>query len=137
MQFQISFRRKTGKEMPESSRFEFIKKFSVNNFALPDAEDNTSSALNRGGRAGLPLLRTLLANRQRSREPSFWEIMDSFVKIGICKFGSFKNPFATITSLSELSFRFRRATLLVQMKSDLYELWQQHKQLKTMEMSKA
>ena len=26
----------------------------------------------------------------------------------ICQFGSFKNPFATITSLSELYFRFRR-----------------------------
>ena len=31
-------------------------------------------------------------------------------------FGSFKNPFATITSLSELYFRFRRFILLVQMK---------------------
>ena len=36
--------------------------------------------------------------------------------ISICKFGSFKNSFATITSLSELYFRFRRFTLLVQMK---------------------
>ena len=34
--------------------------------------------------------------------------------ISICKFGSFKNPFALITSLSELSFRFRRFILLVQ-----------------------
>ena len=33
----------------------------------------------------------------------------------ICKFGSFKNPFAAITSLSELYFRFRRFILLVQM----------------------
>ena len=30
--------------------------------------------------------------------------------------GSFKNPFATITSLSELYFRFRRFILLVQIK---------------------
>ena len=29
----------------------------------------------------------------------------------ICKFGSFSNPFATITSLSELYFRFRRFIL--------------------------
>ena len=34
----------------------------------------------------------------------------------ICKFGSFKNPFATITSLSELYFTFRRFILLVQTK---------------------
>ena len=34
--------------------------------------------LNRGGIADLPLLRTLLAIRQKSQEPSFWEV-DSFV----------------------------------------------------------
>ena len=36
--------------------------------------------------------------------------------ISICKFGSFKSPFATITSLSELYFRFRRFILLLQKK---------------------
>ena len=39
-----------------------------------------------------------------------------FCFISICKFGSFKNPFATITSLSELYFRIRRFILLVQTK---------------------
>ena len=54
----------------------------------------------------------------------------------ICKFCSFKNPFATITGLSELYFRFRRFVLLVQTKkSDFCELWQQCKLLKTMEVS--
>ena len=48
--------------------------------------------------------------RAESREPSFWEVMDSCF-ISICKFGSFKNPFATITSLSELFFRSRRFIL--------------------------
>ena len=70
---------KTGKELPESSRLEFLEKFSANNFTLLDAEDNTSRLLNRRGIADLPLLRTLLAIRQKSREPSFWEVMDSFV----------------------------------------------------------
>ena len=46
---------------------------------LSNAEDNTSGSLNRGGIADLPLLRTLLAICQKSREPSFWEVMDSFV----------------------------------------------------------
>ena len=63
--------RKTGKEIPESSRLEFLEKFSANKFALSDAEDNTSGALNRGGLADLPLLRTLLAILQKSREPRF------------------------------------------------------------------
>ena len=81
MQFQISSRRETGKEILESSRFEFLETFLANNFALSDAEDNTSGPLNRGGIADLPLLRTLLAIRQNSREPSFWEVMDSFVLV--------------------------------------------------------
>ena len=38
---------KTGKEIPESSRLEFSETFSTNNFALLDAEDNTSGPLNR------------------------------------------------------------------------------------------
>ena len=70
---------KIGKEMPESSKLEFLEKFSENNFALSDVEDNTSGLLNRGGIANLLLLRTVLAIPQKSREPSFWEVMDSFV----------------------------------------------------------
>ena len=32
---------KAGKEIPESSRFEFLKKFFGNSFALSEAKDNT------------------------------------------------------------------------------------------------
>ena len=59
---------KTGKEIPESSRLEFLEKFSANNFALSDAEDNTSGPLNRGDIVDLHLLITLLAIRQKPRE---------------------------------------------------------------------
>ena len=52
---------KTGKEIPDSSRLEFLEKFSANNFGLLNAEANTSGSLNRGGIVDLPLLRTLLA----------------------------------------------------------------------------
>ena len=79
--FRLVLEGKTGKEIQESSRFEFLEKFLANNLALSDAEDNTSSPLNRGGIADLPLLRTLLAIRQKSREPSFWEVIDSFVLV--------------------------------------------------------
>ena len=57
--FKLVLEGKTGKKIPESSRLEFLEKFSANNLALSDAEDNTSEPLNRGGIAGLPLLRTL------------------------------------------------------------------------------
>ena len=64
--FKLVLEGKTGKEIPESSRLEFLDKFSANNFAISDAEENTSGLLNRGGVADLPLLRTLLAIHQKS-----------------------------------------------------------------------
>ena len=77
--FRLVLEGQIGKELPESSRLEFLEKFSAHNFPLSDAEDNTSGPLNKGGIADLPLLRTLLAICQKSQEPSFWEVMDSFV----------------------------------------------------------
>ena len=72
---------KLGKEISESSTLEFLEKFLADNFALSDAENNTSRLLNRGGIADLPLLRTILAIHQKFWEPSFWEVMDYFVLI--------------------------------------------------------
>ena len=64
--FRLVLEGKTGKEIPESSRLEFLEKFSANNFALSEAEDSTSGPLKRGGIADLPLLRTLLAIHRKS-----------------------------------------------------------------------
>ena len=69
--FRLVLEGKTGKEIPESSREEFLEKFSVNNFALSDAEDKTFGPLNKAGRANLCLLGTLLVIHQKSRKPSF------------------------------------------------------------------
>ena len=77
--FRLVLDGKKGKEIPESSRLEFLEKFSANNFALLDAEDNTSRPVNRRVIADLPLLRKLLAICQKSQELRFWEVMDSFV----------------------------------------------------------
>ena len=63
--FRLVLQGKTGEEIPESSRLEFLEKLLANNFALPDAEGNTSGPLNRRGIADLPLLRTLLAVCQK------------------------------------------------------------------------
>ena len=54
--FKLVLEGKTGKEIPESSRLEFLEKFLANNFALSDAEDNTSIPLTRGGIVDLPLI---------------------------------------------------------------------------------
>ena len=40
--FRLVLEEKTGKEIPESSRLQFLEKFLANNFVLSDAEDNTS-----------------------------------------------------------------------------------------------
>ena len=77
--FKLVLEGKSDKEIPESSRLEFLKKFSAKNYGLSDAEGNTSRPLNRGCIADLPLLRTLLAICQKSQEASFWEVMNSFV----------------------------------------------------------
>ena len=68
--FKLVLEGKTGEEIPESSRLEFLEKFSANNFALSDAEDNTSGPLNRGGMTDLPLLNTL-SNSPKVTRPKF------------------------------------------------------------------
>ena len=64
--FKLVLEGKTGKEIPESSRLEFLEKFLANNLALSDAEDNTSGPLNKGGIANLAMLTTLITIRQMS-----------------------------------------------------------------------
>ena len=44
--FKLVLEGKAGKEVPESSKLEFIEKFSANDFAVSDAEDNTCGSLN-------------------------------------------------------------------------------------------
>ena len=112
--FRLVLEGKTGKEIPESSRFEVLQKFLANNFALSDAEDNTSGPLNRGGIADLPLLRTLLAIRQKSREPSFWEVMDSFVLVAYASLAASRTLLQRL--LACLNFKFRRFILLIRFK---------------------
>ena len=112
--FRLVIEGKTGKEIPESSRLEFSEKFLENNFTLSDEEDNTSVPLNRGSIADLPLLRTLVAIHQKSREPSFSEVMNSFVLLvyaSLAASRTFSNDYYT-----KLYFRFRWFILLVQTK---------------------
>ena len=66
--FKLVLEGNTGKEIPESSRLEFLEMFSAKNFTLSGAEDNTSRPLARAGIADFPLLRTLSEIRQ-SQEP--------------------------------------------------------------------
>ena len=69
--FRLVLEGKTGKAIPESSKLKFLEKFSANNFALSDAEHNSSGPLSRGGMADLPFMRTPLTIPQKSWEPGF------------------------------------------------------------------
>ena len=60
--FRLVLDGKIGKDIPESPRLEFLVKFLAHNFVLSDTEKHTSG----GGMADLPLLRTILAIRQKS-----------------------------------------------------------------------
>ena len=76
--FKLVLEGKAGKEIPESSRLEFLEKFSENNFALSDTEGNTSSPLNRGIEdlaASITLFQRLIACLNftlKSEYLSFW-----------------------------------------------------------------
>ena len=102
--FKLVLEGKTGKELPESSRLEFLEKILANNFDLSDAEDNTSGPLNRGGIADLPLLRTQLAIRQKSREPGFCEVMDSSVFVAYTRLAALHSLTRGNNSLLEICF---------------------------------
>ena len=133
--FRLVLERKTGKEIPESSKLELLKKFSGNNFALSDAEDNSSGPLNRGGIVDLPLLRTLLAICQKSWEPSFWELMDSFILVAYVSLPASRTFVQWLLACLNLTLDSKDLLCWYKQKSGFYELWQQHKLLKTMEMS--
>ena len=109
------------KEISDSSRLEFLEKSSANNFTLSDAEDSTSGPLTRGG---IAFIENNISSLPKVPRDKFLGSGRLFCFVSICKFSSFKNLFVTITSLSELYFRFRRFILLVQTKIDFYELWQ-------------
>ena len=79
MQFQISSRRENNRKRDTVFKIKVLRKVFSNNFALSDAEDNTSGLSNRGRMPDLTLFRTLLAIHQKSQEPNFWEVMDCFV----------------------------------------------------------
>lgn len=74
---RVVLKGKAGKEVTELFILEYLEKISENNFALA-MQKNNSVSLNRGDIVDLFLLRTPLANRQKSKEPNFLRMIDSF-----------------------------------------------------------
>ena len=55
----------------------------------------------------LTFVENTIGNSPKVPRAKFLGSDELFCFISICKFGSFKNPYAAITSLPELYFRFR------------------------------
>ena len=91
--------------MPKSSGIEFLERFLAKNFALLDVEDNSYGPLNKGGVADLFLLRKLFAKRQ----PSFWEVMDSFALLACASLAASKTLLQQL--LAYLNFTLDSANL--------------------------
>ena len=72
--FRLVVEKKVDQEISELFRFKFLKNFLlfVNSFALSVVEGGTSGPLERGDNSRF-------FHRQKLREPSFWEVIDSFV----------------------------------------------------------
>ena len=111
--FKLFLEGKIAQKIPESSRLEFLEKFSANNLALSNAENNTSGPLHRGGLADLPLLKTLLTIRQKSREPSFWEVMDYFVLLAYASLAASRTLLQELLACLNFTLKSRRFILLV------------------------
>ena len=104
---------------------------------MSDADGETSWLLNRGGIPDLPLLRTLLAIRQMSREPSFWKVMRSFVLLAYASSAASRTLLQQLLACLNFTLESEDFSLGTNEKSDFYELWEQHNQLKTIQMNEA
>ena len=120
--FRLVLQGKTGKEILQSSRWEFIEKFLANSFALSDAEDNTSGTFSR-------TLLTILQN--------FWELMDSFVLVAYASLADWRTLLKQLPACLNFTLDLEDLLFCFKQKNNFSQLWQQHKQLKTMQMSQA
>ena len=132
--FKLVVEGKTGNKIPKSSRLGFLEKFLATNFALSDAEDKTSGLLNRGSTEDLPLLQTLLAIRQKSQEPSFWEVVNPFVLVAYASSAGSRTLLQQLLACLNITLDSEDLFCWYKQKSDFYELWPQHRLQKIMEM---
>ena len=127
--FRLVLEDETDKEIPESSRLDFLEQFLANNL------DNTTRLLNSAGVVDLPLLKTVLAIHQKSAEPSLWEVIDSFVLLECATLAASRTLLQQL--LACLNFPLDSEDFFFWYKRKKLFLWTMtaHKQLKTMEMS--
>ena len=115
-------------------RLEFLEKFLANNFALSEAEGNTSGRLNREGIADLLFLRTLSATEQKSLEPSFSDVMNPFVLLAYASLAASRTFLQRLLACHNFTLNSENLFYFYKRKKVIPMNWQRNKQLKTMEM---
>ena len=70
--------------------------------------------MNRGGKADLPLLKTLLAIREKSVEPRFWEVMDFFVLLTYASLAASRNLLQRLLAYLNFTLDSEDLSFLVQ-----------------------
>ena len=106
----------SGKEIPESSKIRVPRKVFSKQFSCIRYRRQHLWAVEKKRYSRFTFAENIISNLPKVTWAKFLGSNELFCFISICKFDRFKNPFATITSLSELYFRIRRFILLVQMK---------------------
>ena len=90
--------------------------------------------MNRGGRADLPLLWTLLTIHQKTWEPSFWEVINCFDLLAYAGLAASRTLTKWLLACLKFTLDLKYFSVGTNKKNDFYNLWQQHKQLKTMDI---
>ena len=109
--FRFVLEEKIGKKMPESSRLDrVLRKAFSKRFYFTRCGRKHLWAVEQKSYIRFAFVENITGNSPKVPKES----LGIFCLISICKFGSFKNPFATIASLSEIYFRFRRFMPLIQ-----------------------
>ena len=138
MQFQISSRRESRQRDTCAIENRVLRKVFSKQFWFIRCRRQHLWAIEQVRYNRFTFVENTISNSPKVPRAKFLESDALFCFSSICKFGIFKNPSVMITSLSELYFRFSKIySAGANGKGDFYDLWQQHKLLKTMKMSEA
>ena len=120
IQFQISFRKENRLGDTRVIKIRVLRKVFSTQFCFITCRRQHFQAVEQRRCNRFTFAENTISNSSKVTRAMFLGSNGLFCFISICKFGSFcndyKNPFATITSLSELYIRSRRFIILIQTK---------------------
>ena len=114
--FRLLLEVKTGKEIPGVIKIIVPRKVFSKQFCFIRCRRQHLQIVEKRRYSRFAFVENTISNSPKVLRGKFSGSDGLFCCISICKFDSFTNSFATISSLSELYFRFRRFILLVQIK---------------------